>query len=710
MSVTDQPVSLQYFRSNQLALNLPLNLWTNFESALDQSVILTITDNKGVILYANQKFCEISQYSQEELLGNTHRIINSRYHPKSFFRQMWETISKGEIWQGEVCNKAKDNSYYWVDTTIIPYLDTSDFSRYYIGIRYEITRLKNLQQTLQREKALLNTVLESGSRLVIMTTVDGNIIYVNKAMTEFLDTQIDEMIGSSIDTHFRLFEPDNLLSMDVYNLLSMPSQPKFKERELAKNCILFTANQKQVYVKGVIKFFEQTTNGEQGIVYLLDDISETYELNFKLRESKDYDSLTCLYNRSFLTCHLKNLLASFNQAQLKTCYLLAYVNINEFKMLNELLGHEAGDELLRQVSRLIQSNLAQEDLVARIGNDEFAIILPRKTFEIALKAIKDLEKRLKKFRFFWGTNKYPVPVRFGVIDLTANFLSLSSSEVLGIAACCCEVAKGSKGTPIYIYQPQDSQINYLKQEREIIIQIREAIEQKRFVLYQQGIVPIQPNLSPKVEILVRMLSPEGEIIPPINFIPVAEKYELMSQIDELVIQKLLTYLSQQDTQSTTCQYFVNLSGQTLNQATFYPFLSQLIQKFPLEWNSIGFEITETAMVQNFQQTQKLIESLTDRGFEFSLDDFGTGMSSFAYLKHFPVHYLKIDGCFIQDIVENELHHAIVESCVKMAKLLGIQTIAEYVENDVIRQHLYNMNVDYVQGFGVSSVEPLEVLT
>ena len=544
---------------------------SDFKDAIDEHSILTITDIDGTITFANNKFCQISGYTKEELIGQNHRILNSGNQDRSYWTKMFQTIAKGKTWNDEVRNIAKDGSFYWVKTTIMPSFDHTGAIKNYISIRTDIT--------------------------------------------------------------------------------------------------------------------------------------ENKQLNEKISYQASHDVLTGLVNRREFERRLEQLISRSEDA---VPHSVLYLDLDEFKVVNDTCGHHAGDELLRQIPDLIKQHTRKSDLVARLGGDEFGIILNACDEEQAKKISNLILQSITDFQFCWENRTYKIGVSIGIVVLNDDPTNLA--EILKSADSACYAAKDRGRSTIVVYSSSDDELVDRQEQMNWATKLTQCLEEDQFVLYAQPIVPTKDTKAKKIsyEILLRMT--EGEkIIPPGAFLPAAERYNKITQIDRWVVSKTFSMIKHQnDFLEKTDHISINLSGASLTDKSFMKFLVDEINQSNLH-NKICFEITETAVITNLSTAAKFIDKLHDMGIRFSLDDFGSGLSSFAYLKNLHVDYLKIDGHFVKDIVSNPIDRAMVNSIHEVGSVMGKTTIAEFVEDDEILSVLRDIGVDYAQGYGIGKPAPLSNL-
>jgi Amt family ammonium transporter len=388
--------------------------------------------------------------------------------------------------------------------------------------------------------------------------------------------------------------------------------------------------------------------------------------------------------------------------------VLCYIDLDQFKLVNDVCGHAAGDELLRQVSKLLAKRLRNTDTLARLGGDEFGILLPACGIAKGLEIAEALREDVRAFRFPWEGREFAVGASVGVVPIDVDTESLS--KALRQADAACYAAKDGGRNRVHLYQPDDEDLAARSQQMAWVHRIQEAIDQGRFRLYYQAICPTRGDSgdSGAFEVLLRMLNSDGSEVMPGAFMPAAERYNLMADIDAWVVDRTLAWLGDNRDRLTPAvtRCAINLSGESIGNERLLGRIEELFQRHRVPPQLICFEITETAAIANLQQAMSFIGRLKALGCRFALDDFGSGLSSFGYLKNLQVDFLKIDGAFIKDIHRNSVDYAMVQSINAIGHVMGLQTIAEFVESAEIVAALAELGVDYVQGYHVGRPRPL----
>lgn len=440
------------------------------------------------------------------------------------------------------------------------------------------------------------------------------------------------------------------------------------------------------------------------IVLLSFNIEKRRKVERKLSYQASHDSLTGLINRREFEVRAEALLHINRQHAAK--HVLCYMDLDQFKLINDNYGHNAGDELLRQLGAELQKLIRRGDTLARLGGDEFGILMPHCSLENAHRITGSLLKMIQEYQFLWEGHSLKISVSIGLVPVAVGSASLT--QLLKDADATCYMAKSKGRNRIQIYDSHDSELVQVYGEMQWVERIQYALEHKQFCLYAQPIIPLKGPTDEHCEVLLRMIDDSGEIISPEVFLPAAERYNLIADVDQWVVKTAFEimannpdYLEQLDFCS------INLSGQSVGSTNTLDFIIKQLRLFKIPSHKICFEITETAAISNLIAATRFINKLKDNGCKFALDDFGSGLSSFAYLKNLPVDYLKIDGMFVKDIVDDPIDCAMVRSINEIGQVMGMKTIAEFVENDTIKDMVREIGVNFAQGYAIAKPMPLD---
>lgn len=446
-----------------------------------------------------------------------------------------------------------------------------------------------------------------------------------------------------------------------------------------------------------------------GVVLVFHDVSHERHMARQISWQSTHDTLTDLSNRTDFETHLAELVQ--RAESIGHQHVMLYLDLDQFKVINDTCGHVAGDELLKQLSDRLHDLLPEQALLARLGGDEFGILLPNTTQQQGIAESEAILSSLHEFNYHWDDNAFDISVSIGLVPITGAHQS--PSVIMSAADVACYVAKDLGRDRLHVYQEGDIEQARRHSEMQWVSRINRALDENRFILYRQPIIALQGgNSIHHHELLLRMVDQEGNLVSPGHFIPAAERFNLMPTLDRWVISNALEYCSkmchvERENEPYSCA--INLSGTSLNDDKMLAFIRTQLAQYNIPDKRICFEITETAAITNLAHAVEFIRELRTQGCQFALDDFGSGLSSFAYLKNLPVDFLKIDGNFVKDMLEDAMDHAIVESINQIGHVLGIRTIAEFVETKAIRDQLYRLGVDYAQGYGIGKPEPMPKL-
>ncbi len=415
-----------------------------------------------------------------------------------------------------------------------------------------------------------------------------------------------------------------------------------------------------------------------------------------------HDNLTNLVNRREFETRLAHALDDARDGMVT--HWLLFMDLDQFKLVNDTCGHTAGDELLVKTTQILESCIRDQDTLARLGGDEFGVLLGNCSEEAAWRVAHAIRDNVRQSRFIWRGRTFDISISIGMVEINARVKD--GNELLSCADTACHAAKDRGWEGIVRFTPEDEEYTKRRSEMQWAPRIRQAAEENDFVLYHQPMANLKPGGGTHTEFLLRLLD-NGKLVGPGEFIPAAERYNLMPVIDRWVIENVFAYLRDSGLgERSEDRYFVNLSGSTLSDAGFFEDVKRLQAEYGINPEMICFEITETAAIDNLVDAVEFITEIRQRGFKFALDDFGVGLSSFSYLKTIPVDYLKIDGSFVLNMLENSIDWGIVEACNNIAHAAGLQTVAEFVENDAIKAALVQLGVDYAQGYGIVKPGPL----
>jgi diguanylate cyclase (GGDEF)-like protein/PAS domain S-box-containing protein len=440
-----------------------------------------------------------------------------------------------------------------------------------------------------------------------------------------------------------------------------------------------------------------------GAVLVVQDMSRERQYAARLSNLASHDPLTGLLNRREFEQRVRATV-EHREAE-EGQHAVLYLDLDQFKVVNDTSGHAAGDELLRQVGALLRPRLREGDVLARLGGDEFGVLLPHCPPAPALRIAEALRKAIVDFRFAWKNRSFTIGVSIGLVNLAEGPHTLAS--VLSAADAACYLAKDKGRNRVQVYRPEDSEVALRRGEMEWVNRLHRALAEDRLCLYAQPMHAMHATGTEVLhqELLVRLIDERNELIPPIAFIPAAERYHLMPSIDRWVIRTAFRLLADRraagDTSALTGTYAINLSGASIGDDQFLDYVKESFSRFRIPHRSICFEITETTAVTSLSKAAEFIGAMREPGCRFALDDFGVGVSSFTYLKQLPVDYIKIDGSFVRNMLHDPVDAAMVEAIHRIGRVMGKQTIAESVETTATLEALRSVGVDFAQGNAIA---------
>lgn len=575
----------------------------------------------------------------------------------------------------------------------------------------------------------LSEVLNDG---VCIIDGKGNVDYANQAFVDLLETNLKTIFRQSF--------------FDILNIKGTEEERKCLRAQLLETIIenrvnfstdeiiLLRADGSLVPVRLSLYPYYKNEHMEKVIIHMQDlaamkhQIAESenkFQLNttsaqylessfdsakkaFQLEYFETHDNLTGLFNRQYFKQQLDYLRGSCKKLNCE--HVVLYLDLDRFKVVNDTYSSEIGDELLSQIAAMIKSKVRKWDIVARLGDDEFGLILLYCSQHNAIRIAEVLRDAIRQYEYNNNGIHFSISASAGLVPVNTN--SGPTEEIMTKADTACQVAKDQGSDRIYLYQEDDEAVTSRYGEVTSVAKINKALDDDSFILYSQEIRPIDESGSygKHYEILLRLIGDDGKMVPPNLFLPAAERYNLITKIDRWVFENTCKLLMKHpDHLQTLEKVSINLSGQSLNDELFADFVLKTLERYPVPVEKICFEITETGTIANLSHALKFINKLKSFGILFALDDFGSGLSSFGYLKSLPVDYLKIDGLFIRDISTDEIDLAMVKSINEIGHIMGKKTIAEYVEDKDCLERLRSLGVDFVQGFGIAKPEPFQDL-
>lgn len=569
-----------------------------------------------------------------------------------------------------------------------------------------IKRISDSEKQVLLEKELAEVTLNSIGDGVITTDVNGQIQFMNPIAEYLTGWDLDEARNMDITSIFQIYDETKLRSapnpvsvvLSNYSIMASPH-----------NIVLKSKNDNEYAIEHTAAPIKDHEGNVYGVIVIFRDVTEMRSLSYKLTYQATHDSLTGLINRREFEHRLTETIqhAHSDNGQ----HALCYIDLDQFKIINDAAGHAAGDELLKQLAGKLSPKLRRSDVLARLGGDEFGVILEGCNEKVAVKIANDLLDAIRQTRFSWQNNSYEIGASIGVVPISN--LTGSVSYVLSAADAACYEAKERGRNCIHVYHQDDVDVAKRRGEMRWANNIQQAIANDEFAISYQKILPLSNSSSPQqyYEMLIRLEGKNQDLIPPMAFIPAAERYNLMTEIDRWMVKQAIRTLHEVTSQFNDpgLVLSVNFSGQSLSDNQFLDSVIYEVKNAGIDPSHLCFEITETTAISNLSQVIEFIKKLKDQGCLFALDDFGSGLCSFSYLKSMPVDFLKIDGSFIRDICNDPLDRAFVEAIHRISHLMSLKTVAEYVEQDDTLALIRNLGIDYAQGYFISLPQPLEEL-
>ena len=568
-----------------------------------------------------------------------------------------------------------------------------------------LAQRRRVEQALSAEREQARTTLTAIGDGVVTTNIQGEVMYMNPAAEQLLACSAQQAMGKPLNEALK-FGGEDPGTQTAETLIEQILRQVSQGAQDDINRTIVRPDQTAVPVK-LVGSPIQHQGTVTGAVLVLHDVTREQHYVEQLSWQASHDALTGLVNRREFEHRLDTLLSHPRQPGREGSLL--YVDMDQFKLINDTCGHQAGDEMLREVCRMLQSHLREGDTLARLGGDEFGILLKDCPAGPSARIAEQLRQAGQDLRLAWEGQHLTTGLSIGMVQLIPALTSIQ--EAMRVADMACYRAKEGGRNRVFIYQPEDIEITRREGDMDWVRRLRLALENDRFVLHAQAIGALQAHAEEglHMEVLLRLREEDGQLVAPGIFIPAAEHYGMMPSIDRWVIRHTLQALAQhQRTPGArplhTCA--INLSGTSLGDDSLLKYIRTTLTESGLNPALLCFEITETSAISHLPNAVRLMKELQQLGCRFALDDFGAGMSSFTYLKHLPVNYLKIDGAFVNDMLQDPTSRAMVEMIHRIGHVMGKQTIAEFAESPAIVDALQRIGVDHAQGYAVARPLPL----
>jgi diguanylate cyclase (GGDEF)-like protein/PAS domain S-box-containing protein len=578
---------------------------------------------------------------------------------------------------------------------------TEELKRRNHELSKEIAVRARAEERLSQSEQRFKSAFEHAAIGMLMVGDGRTIQHANQAFGKLLGRPREELVGVPLRD---LSHPDDR-EIGLYQYHELIAG-QIESYQIEKRYIHRDGH--PVWVLCHVSAVRDADNRYQYAIAQTQDITEAHRLSRELSHQATHDPLTGLVNRREFEARIEYALEGTWRGERE--HAICYLDLDQFKVINDTCGHVAGDELLRQIAVALRAKVRNSDTVARLGGDEFGLLMENCPLAKSQQVAESVRTAIEDVQFVWDGKRFRLSASIGLVPI--NRESASVTEVLQHADTACYAAKDLGRNRVHVYLREDAELAKRHGEMQWVARIQAALESDEFRLFVQPIVPLGVRRThyEHYEVLVRMVDANGGYIPPSAFLPAAEHYNLAGKLDRWMVSNLVDWATRHPGEFgrfDMCS--INLSGQTLADESFLDYVIERLREAQVPSSKICFEITETAVISNLTQATRFISTLKGLGCLFALDDFGSGLSSFAYLKNLPVDYLKIDGMFVRNIHLDALDRALVRSINDIGKVMGKQTIAEFVENDAIRDVLVDLGVDYAQGYGVGKPHPIDDL-
>lgn len=689
-----QKFNQQAGRFVELRQQLRAKALTDAEQAiLDQGMELV-----GPSYRRQQEAAEMAISGAPDALREANRILMFEVFPQQAkivdnFMQLFQL-------QRNVTKQASDlaNAHYQRVIVLFTLLGSFSLGLAVFIVLFVTRRISHIGQDLQRAKEEAQVTLGSIGDAVIATDTLARVLYMNPIAEVLTGFKLSQARGMPISKVFDAWdERDGRRISEYVYTLAQHGRPRYPSDDVT----LRNAFGKELHVALTIATIKEPDGRIGGVILSFQDVTESRQLARHVEYHAHHDALTGLLNRRAMEERVNQALSIYDDAT----HFFCAMDLDRFKLVNDSCGHAAGDELLRQLSNRLRSMIRKGDLMARMGGDEFAIFLLNVTRDTAAELAEKLLEVVQEYRFLWEGKTFRVGASIGMVESPRDNL-VDFAHLLQAADAACYQAK-HEGRGRLVEVPYDSAAVVAQRlEGEWVRRINDAIELDGFALHGQPIVPLRSDCDapPFTEVLLRMYDEDGKLILPMSFLPHAERYGLMPQIDEWVVRQVVQLLAGCDGERTV--YFVNLSGQSMGDPAFVDRIARLVAESGVDASRLCFELTETAAIAHLEVAQRFMDTAHEMGCLIALDDFGSGLSSFAYIKNLPLDIIKIDGEFIRQLESDKTSRVMVDAIQGIAGALGLCTIAEFAENEQVLRILREIGIDMAQGFHLASPVPL----
>lgn len=662
------------------------------------------TDAQGRCTYTNARWQQIYGIDFEKSLGDG---WTQTLHPddrQAIFAAWQRSATARTEFDMEFRVQRPDGDVRHVRARARCLADEDDLITGFIGSVEDITELRQLTTELAEQHELLKVTLASIGDAVVTTDARGVITWLNPVAERLTGWLISEATGRPLEQVFHIVHEDSRKPTE--NPVSACLR-QGKVVGLAGHTVLISRDGSEYGIEDSAAPIRNAEGTLLGAVLVFHDVTEQRRLSGEMSYRATHDALTGLVNRSEFEVRLRRTLDKAHDE--RSQHALMYIDLDQFKLVNDACGHTAGDQLLQQVARLLGDAVRTRDTLARLGGDEFAVILEHCTTEQAQRVAQQVCERMDEFRFLHDGRRFRIGASIGLVPVDTRWTS--AAAVMQTADTACYAAKEGGRNRVHTWFDTDQAMRVRSGEMQWATRLTQALDDGRFVLFAQRIEPLRSERRGlHAEVLLRLVDADGTLVPPGAFLPAAERFNLSDRIDCWVLRKTVQLLRDGGARAAIDTLCVNLSGRSVGDRAFHRQAIEILSTAGAEvCERLCFEITETAAVTSMADAALFVEQVRRLGVRIALDDFGSGASSFGYLKSLTVDILKIDGQFVRDIVDDPLDDAAVRCFVDVARVVGVQTVAEFVDRPEVLARLREIGVDHAQGFLLHRPEPLEGL-
>ncbi len=660
--------------------------------------MVSYIDRTGRFRLTNRSFEKWLGTGRNELYGRHIREILGE-GPYAAIRGHFERAMQGDSVRFERLIATLDGGCRYVDSILTPHFGEKNRVEGVFEMIVDITDRKRMEETLRDSEERHRALVENSPVCILEMNLGGHLETLNRAGRT--------MIGEDDRSHvFGLSFVDIVAPADRQRIADLLDRVRGGESTQAEFGA-FIDKERRVFSASFLPL--RSPDGKvQKLMGVMQDITDAHMLADELSYRASYDALTGLVNRREFEQRLERVLdtAGLEGTENALCYL----DLDQFKVINDTCGHIAGDELLRQIAAVLQANVRQRDTLARLGGDEFGVLMERCSLEQAKRVANKLRSKVADFRFVWAQRSFGVGVSVGIVSIDETCEKIAA--VMNAADSACYTAKYKGRNRVHVYRRSNTDLVRRHGDADWVLRVQNALRKNSFELAYQPIVPVSGQLEEgaHIELLLRLPDDSGEPVPPGAFLPAAERYNLSSPIDRWVVTNALAWFGANPKaldRVAVCS--INLSAQSLTDPKFLNFVCDALDASSLPAKKLCFDISESVAIANLTDATRFMSTLGKLGCRFALDDFGSGHSSFAYLKTLPVHYLKIDGVYVNGIADDPLDFAIVRSINEIGQVMGKQTIAEVVESERVAEKLREIGIDYYQGYFMAKPKPIAEL-